>query len=251
MRYFYFKDENPNFAIRGMAPHNDEDCRPFDHFRFGHAELASAQLQEILKLKCPFSIPDDIVRKFVLEQTDEMISEQLSKTKANPAISKLIKDDSLSKDAQFSLLKGLTLHPYDILWLNKEAQDLGYLLNIYHVETYPEKFNEKEKPLCYHSNPDKSITKIGETEMSEGEMRALLEQRKVVQARIYHRGEHWHCFYFTFKGLSGQEKGEFGSKPHWHYWSDKCGMTFEQIKDCINNCKMPTSDVHILIERNE
>lgn len=99
MRYFYFKDENQNFAIRGMAPHNDEDCRPFDHFRFGHAELASAQLQEILKLKCPFPIPDDMVRKFVLEQTDEMISEQLSKTKANPAISKLIKDDSLSKDA--------------------------------------------------------------------------------------------------------------------------------------------------------
>ena len=251
MQFFYFKDKNQNFAFRGMAPHNDENCLPFEYFRLGHAELASQQFQEILKIKCPISIPDDMVRKFVLEQTDSMINEHLSNSTANPMISQLLNDDTLSKDEQFSLLKGVTLKPHDILWLNKEAQDLGYLLNVYHIETYPDKFNEKQKPVCYHSNPDKSITKIGNTEMTEGEMRALLEQRKVVQARIYHKGNHWHCFFFTFKGLSGQERGEFGSKPHWHYWSDKCGMTLDKMKECINNCKMPTSEVHILIDRDD
>lgn len=251
MRYFYFKDKNQNFAIRGMSPHNDDNWPPFDYFRFNHAELAALQLQEILKLKCPTSIPEEMVRKFALEQTDEMIKGMLTKSSPNPNILKLLSDDSLSKDEQFSLLKGITVHSTDILWLNKKAQELGYLLNVYHIEHYPEKFDAKKKPACYHSNPDKSITKIGGTDMTEGEMRALLEQRKVVQARIYHNGNIWHCFFFTFKGLAGLEHGNLGSRPHWHYWSDKCGMTFEQIKECINNCKMPTSDVHILIERNE
>lgn len=234
-----------------MAPHNDENCLPFDYFKYGHAMLAAEQFHEVLKYKCPIPIPDDMVRKFVLEKTEEMIAEQMEKSSPNPSISKLLNDESLSKSEQFDLLMGITLHPHDILWLNKEAQDLGYLLNVYHIETYPDKFNEKQKPVCYHSNPDNIISKIGNTEMTEGEMRALLEQRRVVQARIYHKNGLWHCFYFTFKGLSGLERGDYGSKPHWHYWSDKCGMTLERFKECIDICKMPSSDVHILIDRND
>ena len=80
-------------------------------------------------------------------------------------------------------------------------------------------------------------------------MRALLEQRKVIQARVYHKGSHWHCFYFTFKGLAGQEKGEMGSQSHYHYISDKSGITWNELIDGIKKCKMPTSKVHIIIKR--
>lgn len=90
---------------------------------------------------------------------------------------------------------------------------------------------------------------IGATEMSDGELRALLEQRKVVQARVYHKDNHWHCFYFTFKGLAGLESGVMGSKPHYHYLSDKSGIAWDELIQRIKDCDMPTSKVHIIIER--
>lgn len=141
----------------------------------------------------------------------------------------------------------MLLTPVDILWLNKDAQELGYLLDIYHEETYPVKFDEKQKPVVFNQNDDKTIETIGKTSMTEGEMRALLEQRKVIQARVYHKDSHWHCFYFTFKGLAGQEKGVMGMQPHYHYLSDKSGIEWDDLIDGIKKCKMPTSKVHIII----
>ena len=131
----------------------------------------------------------------------------------------------------------MVLTPVDILWLNKNAQELGYLLDIYHEETYPVKFDEKQKPVVFNQNDDKTIETIGKTSMTEGEMRALLEQRKVIQARVYHKDSHWHCFYFTFKGLAGQEKGVMGMQPHYHYISDKSGIEWDDLIDGIKKCQ--------------
>lgn len=128
---------------------------------------------------------------------------------------------------------------------------MGYLLDIYHEETYPAKFYEKKRPVAYSKDEDGSIDTIGPTEMSDGEMKALLEERKVVQARVYHKGEHWHCFYFTFKGIAGKETGEMGAKPHHHYLSDKSGITWETLMQRIKECNMPTSKVHIFVKMRE
>lgn len=250
MNFFLFKDKNQNFEITGMSPHNDVDCPPFDYFRLCHAKMVANMFAKVLKLKSPIPIPDYMVNKYALEETDKMIAEQFEKSKPNETLTKVLSDGTLTKKQQMDMLQGLTISASDLLWFNKEAQEMGYLLNVYHVERYPDKFDEKKKPACFHANEDKSVTKIGNTEMTDGELRAVIEQRKVVQARLYYNGEHWHCFFFTFKGLSGLEHGEYGSKPHYHYWSDKCGMSLDKFIDCINSCKMPASEVHIIVDRS-
>lgn len=249
MREFYFKDKNKNFAFRGVAPNNDLNWPPFDFFKYGNALNVSRMFGDILKVKCPIPIPEDMVNSFVLEQTETMIAEMLAKSTPNPKITQLLTDDSLSYKDQNKLLKDLTLSATDLLWMNKEAQEVGYLLDVYHEEKYPEKFNEKQKPMCYHQKDDGTMETIGGTEMSDGELRALLEQRKVVQARVYHKDNHWHCFYFTFKGLAGLEGGVMGSKPHYHYLSDKSGIAWDELIKRIKDCDMPTSKVHIIIDR--
>lgn len=249
MREFYFKDKKTNVAYRGFQPTTDIDCLPFDYFRYSHAYNAANLFQDVLKANCPINIPDDFVRKYVLKQTDDMISEKLANSQSHPAIHQLLINESLSHKEQNKILKNMTLSPSDLLWLNKEAQELGYLMDIYHEERYPERFDEKKHPLLFQKKKDGSIEKMGLTDMTEGEMRALLEQRKVIQARVYHKESIWHCFYFTLRGLAGEESGIMGSKPHYHYLSDKSGIMWDELVSRIKDCNMPSSKVHIVLER--
>ncbi len=246
---FISRIKKTNRVYRGFQPTEDINCPPFDYFRLGHAFHSAKLFQDILKVKCPIPIPDDLVKKFILQQTDEMIAEKLANSKPHPAIHQLLSNESLSHKEQDKLLKGATLTPIDILWLNKESQDAGYLMDIYHEEKYPKKFNEKKHPVLFHQQKDGTIEKMGTTDMTEGEMRALLEQRKVVQARVFHKGLLWHCFYFTYKGLAGDESGVMGSRPHYHYLSDKSGLTWDDLIRRIKECNMPSSNVHVVIVR--
>jgi hypothetical protein len=79
MKEFYFKDKENNRAIRGIGPKNDINCAPLDYFKYGHAEIASNLFSDVLKVKSPMPIPDNMVRGFVLQETDKMIEEQLKK----------------------------------------------------------------------------------------------------------------------------------------------------------------------------
>lgn len=249
MREFFFKDKSKNIAYEGIMPSNDVDCPPFDYYRYFQAEIMFKTFSELVKTQCPIDIPEKNIRIFVLNQVDEHINKMMLSTSQKPEIHHLLSDNSLSSKDQEKLLKGMIFTPADILWLNKEAQDLGYLLDIYHEETFPVKFKVKQMPFVFSKNENGCIESMGNTDMTEGEMRALLEQRKVVQARIYHKDSHWHCFYFTFKGLAGQEKGIMGSQPHYHYISDKSGIKWDKLIDCIKNCDLPTSNTHIIINR--
>lgn len=249
MREFYIKDKNSNVAYRGYHPSTDINCKPFDYFRIGHAYNFANLFQDILKVKSPTPIPDEVVRNFILAKTDEMITNKLATTSPNPIVHQILSDKSLSYKDQNKLLKGLTLTGEDLLWMNKEAQDMGYLLDIYHEEKFPDKFNEKKHPVLFRKKEDGSIEKIGTTDMTDGEMRALLEQRKVIQARVYHKNNIWHCFYFSYKGLAGLESGMMGSKPHYHYLSDKSGITWSDLVMRIKSCDMPASKVHIVVDR--
>lgn len=161
---------------------------------------------------------------------------------------KLLTDEKLSYKKQNALLKNQVLVVSDLLWFNKDAQEQGYLLDVYQKEKYPDKFKEKHSPVCFHEKDNGEIETIGKTDMTDGELRALLEQRKVIQARVYHKNEHWHCFYFTYKGLAGLESGVMGAKPH--YISDGAGISREELNKRISECDMPASKVHIIIERN-
>lgn len=249
MREYYFKDKRTNVSYRGYHATTEINCPPFDYYRYTYAHNKANLIFDILKMKSQESISEELVRKFSLEQTDKTLANMLANSKPNPTIHQLLSDNNLSNKDQIRILKGLTLNAIDILWLNKNAQDMGYLLDVFYEEKYPEKFNNKKQPLLIHKKDDGTIEKMGQTDMTVGEMRALLEQRKVIQARIYHKNDIWHCFYFTYKGLAGEESGLMGSKPHYHYLSDKSGISWNILVKSIKDCDMPTSNVHIIINR--
>ena len=199
MHKFYIKNLINNTAYRSLMPTCEIDCPPLDFYKYSHAENLFEICNENLKYTCSIQIPECVVRDFVLSKVEEQIYTMLSSTTLKPVIYDLLSDDSLTFKKQEKLLNGMIFYASDILWLNQCAQDLGYLLDVYQEQKYDIKFDEKQKPLVIEQKEDNNIEYTGKTNMSKGEMRALLKQRKVIQARIYHRNLHWHCFYFTYK----------------------------------------------------
>ena len=230
-------------------PSNDVNCPPFDYFKYGHIEIQTELFTNVLKVKCPITIPKEWIRKFVHAEIDKELTNLLNNSVLKPEIHQLLTDDTISYKQQNALLRNIEFNSTDLLWLNKEAQDLGYLLDVYYEEKYPTKFEEKKHPLVIHQKDEETIKSIGNTDMTEGEMKALLQQRKVIQARIYHKHNIWHCFYFTFRGLAGEERGAMGGKPHYHYLSDKKGISWSELMYRIKACDMPSSDLHIVIKQ--
>ena len=80
MREFYIIDKVRNIAYRGVKPTNEINCLPLDFCKYPHAEIMFGIYNEMLKHTCPFSIPENVVRNFVLEKVEEQIETMLSST---------------------------------------------------------------------------------------------------------------------------------------------------------------------------
>lgn len=249
MKEIFVEDKKSKIAYRGIVSDNDFNVPPFDYFRYSFALNLANVMRDNIRYQGRTLPQDSLLNNYALFRTDSLLSNMLSNSCPNKAIHELFTNEFLSYRQQVKLLKNCHLSASDNLWMNKEAQDLGYLLDIYTKQLYPDKFNEKEKPVLFVNNNDGLVDTFGNTNMTNGEMKYLLEQRKVVQARIYKKGDIWHCFYFTNKGLAGKESGNMGSCPHYHYLSSLSGISLEELKMRIKKCDMPSSKIHIVVDR--
>ena len=75
---------------------------------------------------------------------------------------------------------------------------------------------------------DNKVHKSGETDLTDGQLKQIVEHRKVIISKFIDKGELWHCFFLTFESLKGKEKWKDG-KPHYHYISSAFGLTREQV----------------------
>lgn len=253
MKEFYFEDKNKHFNYRGLAQNNDIDWKPIQYAIYPHAfQMAKTYIDMYRHGAYKGLVVDEqIFYDRAYEETRALIIKTITRHKVPAQLTDLLKNESLPKRQQEKLLKNLILTADDILCFLFEADVQGWLLDVYYFEKHPERYDEKQKPYCYAEKNDGSVETIGHTDMTEGEMKALLHDRKAIVARVFHKGEHWHCFYHTLRGLAGEESGENGSKPHWHYLSDKFGITREELNECMQNVDMPSSKVHIFIDRDK
>lgn len=250
MRQFYCEDKKRHRAFMGIGAHDDLNCPPFDYYVYTHAMARESMYTQIFKhSEHPEWADEALIKRLALKHSEDFFEDMLHKTFPDFRLQQILAHTEWSKKQQKMLWQEFELRTRDLLWFNWLAQKAGYLLDIRVVETYPKVFDAKQMPIIFRKTEDGNIDKIGETDMSEGEMRALLQQRKVQNVRIYHKGEVWHCFYGTMKGLNGQEQGAVGSHPHYHYISDKWGIKLEDLLQRIQANDMPSS-IHILFKKD-
>lgn len=154
------------------------------------------------------------------------------------------------KKDQIKILKNLSINPMNIAnWSIKAWEDHKFTFSRY-------KFSNKNK-----GDEGKKLPKIiqkegnelfysGDTDLTNGELRHAVEHQNRVLVYILDNGRDWHCLFNTFKGVTGKER-HAGGAPHFHYISNKWGLTKNKILDELSSPKYSLpSTPHIIVNRN-
>jgi hypothetical protein len=181
----------------------------------------------LLAKKLPF--PPEEIDAFLLKRVEREWGEyynKLIKTDIPPNFISLL--SGTSKKEQVKLLKGQSLTLEQLTaFIIKAWTDFGFTFSQYRSEYQHKGLEEDDMPRLVEIKDDK-VEKIGDTSMSDGQLKHAVKHRKVIISKFLDNGESWHCLFVTFKSLRGEEKWKDG-QPHYHYISDKFGHDREKV----------------------
>lgn len=199
----------------------------------------------------PF-LPVDSIVKIVNRQSYELAKEQLvslEKVVLPKEIFTLLEND-LKKKEQEKIWKGVSLDISQLGAIFLHGEDLGYKFSSYRFEGTPKNFKKEDLPNFAYVDDNDNLHRVGGESLSEGQLRALINESKVIYVQMLDNGIQWHAFIRTFQGLKGKESGTQGSVPHIHYYSNKNGTSMADFVDMIKKGNYPTAKVHIPLLMN-
>lgn len=210
-----------------------------------HASSIAPPIKGILEKDKNFNLScnDEIINQVALMFAKQSYNE-LSKESVDDKLKNIFQKE-LNKKEQIRLLKGVQLTEPQLSSLFNFAEECGYRFSHYKWQGDPKSVKEEKLPSFMHMKDDGSIEYIGETTLTEGQMRTIINQADVLIVRIFDNGSHWHCFLQTYKGLKGMESGVQGSRPHLHYLSDSFGISKADLVKMIKIGRYPNTPVHI------
>lgn len=144
------------------------------------------------------------------------------------------------KSEQQHLTKGMELTSDELVAFIAQAGHFhNFLYSQYRSEHIPKGVEPSSLPGFTHLEEDGTITKVGSSSLSDGQLKNVVVQRKVLIGKFLEKGANWHCFVYTYNSLTGKEKGNWGS--HIHYISSKWGVSKEDIVAGIKNGRYVSS----------
>ena len=79
---------------------------------------------------------------------------------------------------------------------------------------------------------DGTIETIGDTDLTNGQVKKMITERKVIIAHFFDRGNDWHCLFTTYNSIGGKENYNNG-QPHYHYFSSAFGIKRDEFIESI------------------
>lgn len=216
-----------------------------------HASSIAPAIKVMLEKDKNFNLPcnDEIINQVALMFAKKSYNE-LSKESVDSKLKNIFQKE-LNKKEQIRLLKGVQLTEPQLSSLFNFAEISGYKFSHYKWQGDPKNIKEEKLPSFMHLKDDGSVEYVGDTTLTEGQMRTIINQADVLIVRIFDNGIHWHCFLQTYKGLKGMESGVQGSRPHLHYLSDSFGISKDDLVKMIKMGKYPNTPVHIPLLRDK
>ncbi|MDO6431530.1 hypothetical protein Q4E93_13075 [Flavitalea sp. BT771] len=203
-------------------------------------------------IKHPRFAKEDLSNEETLQQGQEegvrLFKLHFSEAMSLPIHEELFKLLSLHKKkrqlAEINKIAALGLFSNVLMaFIYRAYLDYGYTYSMYTGERLPTGLDPNEWPSAAIVEKDGSTRVWGETNLTNGQIRAAMQQRSYVVGRFLDKGPEWHCFIYTMKAVNGQERGE---GPHIHYisnaWGHDRSTVVQQIK--IGDYRLNT-DNHI------
>ena len=228
-------DEDGNGFYRIFWDDKVEKVNPVEYYKNYELNKRAISFRDILEMKDPF-LAGKLTTDFYVKLAKEEIE-------VPENFLKLL--ETTRKKDQVSLLKGLSINPDQLISLIfKSFNDHHYLYSRYRFENLPKDLDDKKRPKVADISKEGVIKTVGETELTEGQVKKMINERKVIIAHFFDRGDDWHCLFITYNSIDGRENHKNG-QPHFHYISSAFGITRDDFIKSMENGNYKSTPIHI------
>ncbi|MTT25224.1 hypothetical protein [Parabacteroides merdae] len=240
-------DEDGNGFYRIFWDDKVEKVNPVEYYKNYELNKRAISFRDILEMKDPFLAGKLTTDFYVKLAKEEIEKEKFWETKEEIEVPenflKLL--ETTRKKDQVSLLKGLSINPDQLISLIfKSFNDHHYLYSRYRFENLPKDLDDKKRPKVADISKEGVIKTVGETELTEGQVKKMINERKVIIAHFFDRGDDWHCLFITYNSIDGRENHKNG-QPHFHYISSAFGITRDDFIKSMENGNYKSTPIHI------
>jgi len=218
------------FKIVDVDKKSQYIIREYDDFEFVNPieYISSMMIKSNMSLQSEMislygiDAPKDMLEKILLREATIFKDEQIERYRSTPVPKKVLSVlEAKSKKDQIKALNGLSLTDTELIsFIMKAYEEHGFVFSQYKVKHNHKGLDINHLPDIIHLKYDGKIDFIGKTTLSEGQLKQAVEHRKVTVSKFLDRGDDWHCFFLTFRSISGGESYKNG-QPHLHYISSK------------------------------
>lgn len=238
-------DENGKSFTRVFAYDKVERVNPIVFYREHEIKKRIIILKDTILAKDPMLsviISDAHITKYVKGTISEFFDE-FEKTEVKDNFVQLLQAER--KKDQVRLLKGVSIDHEELMALIfKSYRDFGFLYSKYLFENLPKSIQGKKLPKMFNINKDGSISKVGETDLSDGELKNVILHRKAIASHFFEKDNVWHCFFITYNSIGGKENYKEG-QAHFHYISSAFGITKEAFIESMKTGNYLSTSIHI------
>lgn len=237
-------DENGQGFTRIFSMDKIENVNPIEYYKTYEIEKRATSLRDLLNTKNPF-LTSQLDDEFFIKKAEETLEgffEEFENTEVHENFLELLK--TARKKDQVRLLRGMTLNPNELMaFIFKSYSEFGFLYSKYLFENLPHGLEGKRLPKLFHLKEDGTVEKVGETDLTDGELKNVIEHRKVIVSHFFEREDVWHCFFVTYNSLSGKENHKNG-QPHFHYMSSGFGVSKKDFIESMRTGNYRATSVH-------
>lgn len=238
-------DENGQISTRRNSLPQAERVNPVEYYKKNELRRRAIILRDLLQLKEPF-LTAELPTTFFEKQAAKSLIGFFEKKRKTPIPKNFVQLlQTTRKKDQVKLLKGMSLNPDQLLSLIfLSYNDLGFLYSRYHFENLHKGLEGKKLPKLIELESNGNVRKVGATELSNGELKNVIEHRKVINSHFFEKEEIWHYFFLTYNSIAGKENHNNG-KPHFHYISSGFGITKENFIVSMKTGTYRSTSIHV------
>lgn len=169
------------------------------------------------------NVPDEFFAKKAQEIWKARKAEWIAKG-VDPTISALMAAKNFDEAERISRSKTIFQNSFSgSVFCLRSAENFQYTVHTHQIP--PSNLANKNKPSFLHVENGKILAVGGKHELSDGELKKLITDRKIMHIHDFQKDAEWHLFFFTYRDV----KGEHWETGHIHYCSSKWQTSKTQV----------------------